>query len=245
MYENYFCTLCSTEIKNCNFAKHAKSCDGQGPFFKRKRFVSSSGLICIFCNKESNNANGHRHHERLCPKNSGRVYKSQTIGLTAWNKGLTKETDTLVAKYGETTSKTLANKPATGCCAWTTEQRSNAAKDRGFGGYRENAGRSKKFSVIDSFGKQTTLQSTFELRCSEILNELGVRWVRPKALKYDGRNYFADFYLVDCDVWLDPKNNFKAKQDEEKIRKVIEQNNVKLYVLLEHQLTKEYIAGII
>ena len=73
---------------------------------------------------------------------------------------------------------------------------------------------------------------------------MSINWVRPKALKYDGRNYFADFYLPDYDLWLDPKNNYKALLDAEKIRKVIEQNNVKLFILLEHQLTTEFIKGL-
>ena len=34
--------------------------------------------------------------------------------------------------------------------------------------------------------------------------------------------------------------DFKAKLDAEKIKKVIEQNKIKLFVLLEGQLTKEY-----
>ncbi len=122
---------------------------------------------------------------------------------------------------------------------------SKRAKERKFGGYRENAGISKKFKVFDSFGKPTTLQSTYELAVFGILCELGVEWTRPKALKYDNRNYFADFYLPAYNVWLDPKNDYKAKQDEEKIQKVIEQNNVKVFVLLKHQISKEYISRLI
>jgi hypothetical protein len=112
------------------------------------------------------------------------------------------------------------------------------------GGYRPNAGISKKFKVLDSFKNEVCLQSTYELRCSEILNELGIQWIRPKALKYDNKNYFADFYLTDFDLYLDPKNDYKAKLDEDKIKKVVEQNNVKVFVLLEKHLTQEYIASI-
>lgn len=112
------------------------------------------------------------------------------------------------------------------------------------GGYRANAGRSKKFKVVDSFGSSTTLQSTYELKCKEILDQIGILWVRPKALKYDNRNYFADFYLPEYDIWLDPKNDYKAKQDEEKIRKVIKQNNVNLYVLRYDQINVEYITSL-
>lgn len=113
------------------------------------------------------------------------------------------------------------------------------------GGYRENAGRSKKFKVFDSFGNQTTLQSLYEYAVFELLCELGLRWVRPKALKYNNKNYFADFYLVDFDVYLDPKNSFKAKQDEEKIRLVNEQNGNKVFVLLQNQINKNYIVSVI
>lgn len=137
-----------------------------------------------------------------------------------------------------------AYEPA-GAAAWSTEQRSKAAKDQGFGGYNENAGRSKKFRVKDSFNKEVVLQSTYELTCSEILNELGIQWIRPKSLMYDGRRYFADFYLPDYNVYLDPKNDYKAKLDKEKIDKVSKQNDVRVIILLKDQLNKTYIESIL
>ena len=97
---------------------------------------------------------------------------------------------------------------------------------------------------MDSFGKEVCLQSTYELRCSEILDELKINWVRPKALKYDDKRYFADFYLPDHAVYLDPKNNYKAKLDREKIDKVVKQNKVKVVILLETDLTIEFIQGL-
>jgi hypothetical protein len=59
------------------------------------------------------------------------------------------------------------------------------------------------------------------------------------------KNYFADFYLPEYDLYLDPKNDYKAKLDADKIRKVIEQNNVRVFVLLKTQLTKEYITSLV
>lgn len=206
-------------------------------------------LTCQFCNKECKNKNSHSNHERLCPKNENRNYISYTSGKSghvAWNKGLTKETDLRVANNANAI-KVSAN-AIVRCKDPIKEQTrrlkiSKSCKGKN-GGYRENAGRSKKFRVLDSFGKETVLQSTFELRCSIILKELSINWVRPTALKYDNRNYFADFYLPEYDIWLDPKNNHKARKDKEKITKVIEQNKVKLYVLLEQHLTKEYILSL-
>lgn len=158
----------------------------------------------------------------------------------AWNVGLTKD-DPRVQQY----LNSRRPHPPAGCCAWTTEQRRASAKRHKCGGYREGAGRSQKYRVLDSYGNPTVLQSSYELKCCEILNSLEIKWVRPSALKYDGKNYFADFYLPEHDVWLDPKNNYKAKQDAEKIRKVIEQNNIKLYVILKEHLTEEYIASLV
>ena len=61
-----------------------------------------NGLECSYCGKVCKNVNSLRNHERLCPSNPNRHYESHTIGRSAWNKGLTKETDYRIKKYGET-----------------------------------------------------------------------------------------------------------------------------------------------
>ena len=187
-------------------------------------------LICKFCQKECKNLNSLHNHERLCKSNVDRKYVSHTVGITAWNKGLVG--DERCSKIGK------VGKPHS---IETKQHLSQLAKERGLGGYQPNAGRSKKFKVTDSFGKEVCLQSTYELRCSEILNELGINWLRPTALKYDSRNYFADFYLPDYALYLDPKNAYKAILDKEKIEKVSKQNNVKVLILLEKDLTLDFI----
>jgi hypothetical protein len=192
-------------------------------------------FICQHCSKVFTKRS-HKNHELRCPKNLERVYVNGMAGKVGCNQYTKSKELGLDSPTYDTSSWKRG-----GASVWTKEQRSEHAKKHNFGGYRENAGRSKKFKVIDSFGRETTLQSTYELRCSEILNNLGFKWLRPKALKYDGKNYFADFYLPDYNIWLDPKNDYKAKQDEEKISKVINQNNIKLFVILNHQLTEEYI----
>lgn len=197
-------------------------------------------LLCKFCNKECKNNNSLKNHERCCPKNTNRVYKNGMTGKKGGNQ-YTKAKELGVEKPSYDTS----NWRRSGFVLWTKEQLSEHAKKHGFGGYRENAGRSKKFRVFDSFGKEVVLQSTYELKCSEILNELKINWIRPKALKYDNKNYFADFYLTDYDIYLDPKNSYKAKLDKEKISKVTKQNNVIVFILCEKQITKDFIASLV
>jgi hypothetical protein len=112
------------------------------------------------------------------------------------------------------------------------------------GGYRSGAGRSKKFRVCDSFGRMVCLQSSYEKDVAVILNELNIRWVRPEYLKYDNKKYFPDFYLVDKDIYLDPKNDFLAKKDAEKISKVCEQNGVSVVIVTKDNISKEFLSSL-
>ncbi len=203
-------------------------------------------LICQYCNKECKSKNSHTNHERTCPGNPNRNYKNGMTGKTAWNKGLTAETNsTLLARsISDKEAYKDGSRVITGFAAFTKEKRSSIAKQQGFGGYRENAGRSKKFYYNDSFGKKVCLQSTYELKCAEILDDLDIKWIRPTYIKYNGnKKYFPDFYLVDYNIYLDPKNNFLAKKDHEKISCVCDQNNVKVLILTEDNLTKEFIKN--
>jgi len=171
---------------------------------------------CKYCTKELSSRSALSNHQFRCPLNPDRDMSK-------------------ISRKGQT-GRLL-----------TDEQKnhlSSIAKERGLGGYQPNAGRSKKFYVLDSFGKEVCLQSTFELRCSQLLNDLEIQWIRPTALKYDSRNYFADFYLPEHNLYIDPKNSYKAKLDTIKIEKVKEQNNVRVIVLLEHELTHEFIKSL-
>lgn len=190
---------------------------------------------CIKCGKEIS-LFAYNRHIKTC-KNEIKVVKKRV----AWNKGLSKETNNIVKQYCDSNKGKHFNPHS----EETKKKLSNIAKERNFGGYRQNAGRSKKFAVLDSFGNKVTLQSSYEFLCFKILTKYKIKWIRPKALKYDNKNYFADFYLPDYLVWLDPKNDYKAKIDEEKIKKVITQNNIKLFVILKHQLTENYILWLL
>lgn len=115
------------------------------------------------------------------------------------------------------------------------------AKNQGLGKYPPRGGNTKKYHVPDSFGKTVHLQSSFEKKCADILNELSVKWVRPDCLRYGKKLYFPDFYLVDFGIYLDPKNDYLAIKDQDKINSVVKENNVVVFILREFQLTTEYI----
>ena len=67
------------------------------------------------------------------------------------------------------------------------------------------------------------LESSWEVNLAEWLDEKSIRWIRPKFIKwldFEGvtRRYFPDFFLIEYDVYIDPKNPYcmviqKTKMD--------------------------------
>jgi hypothetical protein len=151
-------------------------------------------------------------------------YKNGT--RLAWNKGLSKETNDSLKSSSETLKAKFASGeiPKTGYCSLEYPREKLVEHGRKGGGYRERAGRSKKFYVLDSFGNNTCLQSSHELTVAQALDERNIKWKREGCFRYDAKRYFPDFHLVESDVYLDVKNEYLIKVDAEKIRKVREQN---------------------
>lgn len=251
------CKHCGKLITKNNIERHENSCLKNQEESQRKavleEWITPEGKYkCPYCGKEytKNGIGTHiwRSHTEAGKKQDPNIgYK--TGDRQAWNKGLTKDSDYRIKLQGEAFSKGYRDGkyPNLGFANPNfvpTEKMIEARKH--YGGYRPGAGRSKKTRYTDSFNNSVLLQSSFELRCAQILDSMSIRWIRPEALYYDGnRRYYGDFYLVDYNVYLDPKNPYKAKLDREKIEKVIEQNNVNLYILLEQDLNSDKISDII
>lgn len=197
-------------------------------------------FICSYCGSNRKNKNSWANHERTCPLNANRKYKNGMLGKKGTNQYIKSKQNSLPNPVYDTSKR-----PRSGFAIASSEQKSKWAKEAGTGGYKPNAGRSKKYKVNDSFGKEVVLQSSYELLCSEILDAKSIKWIRPKALKYDGRNYFADFFLVDFNIYLDPKNDYKAKLDKQKIESVIKENNVIVHILTKDMINEEYITMLV
>jgi hypothetical protein len=217
-------------------------------------------FICIHCNLDCKNKSNKTQHEKyfcdINPQKSTRKIskeraerKDKHIKRIPWNKGLTAESDVRVQKNTESVRHNFALNGLKINPETELERRrklSASAKQQGFGGYVEAAGRSKKFTVNDSYGNPCVLQSTYELLCANILDDLRIKWIRPKHLKYnDKKRYYADFYLTDYNIYLDPKNDYKAKLDRSKIEAVSSQNDVTIHVILKQSLTKDKILQLV
>ena len=213
-----------------------------------------SNLICQYCGKICKNSNSHRNHERMCPSNPGRKIRNMgginnpMYGKTAWNKGLSKETDSRIAKYSLTRSvryKSGLSKKSTGLAKTIEGEKirrdklSRATENNEFWKY-------KKKNV--SYYHGCRMESSYEVMVAKDLDANNIKWEKPKSFKYTYDNkvhrYTADFYLPEYDVYLDPKNDYLINNvnpatgycDIDKIKAVEEQNNIVIIVLDKNML---------
>lgn len=71
--------------------------------------------------------------------------------------------------------------------------------------------------------KEVLLESSWEVEIAEYLNTKNIEWTRPSFIKWvDSKNktrrYFPDFYIPEHNIYIDPKNPYCMKRDEEKLK---------------------------
>ena len=71
-------------------------------------------------------------------------------------------------------------------------------------------------------GSEVLLDSSWEEALALRLDELNINWIRPKPIEWLDKNnkphnYFPDFYLIDYDIYLDPKNDIVYNRSIDKI----------------------------
>ena len=206
-------------------------------------------INCVFCGRECKNKNSQTSHQLRCKENENRLWWSTKGKREApWNKGLTKE-DPRVKKYAAAISTTLAGRPSHPHSDETKAILSEHAKRRGLGGITQSR-------WVEYNGKR--LGSSYELELAKNLDENGISWDTCTKIKYTDpngkcRTYTPDIYLVDYDVYLDPKNDFLINNvnpamgfmDSEKIKLVCEQNNIIVHILNKSQLNWEYVKTLL
>jgi hypothetical protein len=91
--------------------------------------------------------------------------------------------------------------------------------------------------------KDVLLESSWEVEIAEYLIKKDIEWIRPPHILWEDqsikvRRYFPDFYLPKYNVYLDPKNPYCLKQDEEKMQAISDKvsivygslNKIKSYI---------------
>lgn len=138
------CKYCGREISKSNMSKHIRSHEN-GNFEKyvnKSRYqLDHSDLFCKFCGKECKSTNSLCQHEIRCKDNPSRLIvcnnKFSNKGRTAWNKGLTKETDERVRKNGESVSRCRKEHPELfeNCAGFTYNSQKYSYKYGTYKGY--------------------------------------------------------------------------------------------------------------
>ena len=118
---------------------------------------------------------------------------------------------------------------------------SQAAKERSLGGYRPHPNRGEYYNGM-------WFDSKWEVAVAKSLDESKVKWIKPDqgfVWTDAGRKYYPDFYLVDFDIYLDPKNSYLRTKDAEKINQAQVRNGIRVLVLTQTQLTWEEIQKLL
>lgn len=187
------------------------------------------------CGRLFDNSQSFNSHKRWCEihKGIGNVI-SNTGG---WNRGLTKEIDKRLELSAEAIANLSLAKTGGNLSQEHKKKLSKIAKERGFGGHTSK----QKLYFKKNDGTEVYLQSSFEIRYAELLEENNIDWIRPSPLNWIDANgedhrYYGDFYLTEFNLYIDTKNDYLIIKDAEKIKRVTEQNNVNLKVLSSREL---------
>jgi len=91
--------------------------------------------------------------------------------------------------------------------------------------------------------KKVLLDSSWERKVAEKLDEYNIKWARPNPIEWVDKNnlshlYYPDFYLNDFDIYLDPKNPYCMEKDKEKMEMVCNK------IFVQYGMLKDIIKGI-
>ena len=111
----------------------------------------------------------------------------------------------------------------------------------------QNGSRKPVWFFNPNENKDVLLDSSWEVIVATKLIDLGIKWIRPKFIKWvdnmgTTRRYFPDFYLPDYDLYLDPKNPYCMMKDLDKMAKVSELVNI---VYGDIKLVISHITGLV
>lgn len=220
------CLLCKNELSAAVLDKHYNHTRCK----KGKLYRPSITNSCEYCQLSFNTMNTSQkaNHSRWCNLNP------KSAEYKATNNGSQLQTKTVIIK------RTISIKKAHTDGKYTGSQAKSIATRRKNGAITHTSVTKLKMSVsalasnhqrvcrsthqyIDKSGRVFKFDSKWEDAMANRLDELNVTWDRPKPIPYQLstetkiRRYFADFYLPDYDLYLDPKNSYCEEQQKEKL----------------------------
>ena len=248
------CPKCGQTVSKSNYSKHLRRHEVHPETFKKKSYkLTHDNLLCRFCGKLCKNVAGLISHERRCGSNPNRQTffngfqqynaKIDSGQISVWNKGLTKETDSRVAKGLYTKQKRRAlglYKDTSGENNISKNPQVRAkisatclAKSRE-GTWHSSLAKDKRIIY-----KGVELHCSWELRYAIYLDEHNIEWIRcverfPYYYKGAWHYYTPDFYLLKTMEYVEIKG-FATERDYAKWNHF--PKDKKLLVLKEAELT--------
>lgn len=225
------------EYRNHN-PSFCKQCRGILPFKKRHNKFCGHSCSATYVNKRRDVKERHFSEagKQRISKNNNRMYiERRNEYLKAPN---TCNICTTNLSYDNRNRKTCSDE----CLSELYSKR--AIKNKKFGGNRNNKAYGWYITVD---GDKVWLESSYEYKVAKDLDTHNIRWIRPNPLSYKingkSKRYYPDFYLIDYDVYLDPKNDFLIPRDRKKINIVENTHNVRVLILDKDNLQWENISN--
>ena len=182
-------------------------------------------FICKHCKKEffelstANKAN----HSRWCDENPKRKEYTNNLSLARQHIKNRKNQFTKAREEGRPIpSGTMTGKQGSFLGKKHSAETIEHLREKALNSTHRRLVRSiREYKKID--GNIVMLDSSWEEILAIRLDELNIKWIRPtnpiKWIDKNGvtRNYFPDFYLMDFDIYLDPKNPYAYASQKDKI----------------------------
>ena len=217
------CKYCNKEISKNNITKHIRS-HVNGNYDKwqniKHQTLDHDDLFCKYCKKEYKNKNSLLQHEIRCKENPNKIDTSNSFGQlnpkyrTAWNKGLTKETDDRVKNYANTFHKNYIlglHKDLSGDKnpAKKLEVKEKISKTCLEHSKNGNWHTSLAKHIHYNY-KGNDLHGKWELYYAIYLDKNNIKWIRNKErfiYNYKNKNHYytPDFYLINTNEYIEIK----------------------------------------
>lgn len=218
------CDNCNKEINNNNFKKHHNACI-RNALFKEAylaRQYEQLKFKCHYCEKIFSTKQGQVGH----------ISRSHT----------NKDKQSACGKMGPPKRVLLGHTFITRHTIETKQRLSILACSR--------LAKHSKYSKNVEYKPGIILESSYEVRTAQILDSLDVEWEKVRrGYVWDDhgtiRRYIPDFYLPKYNIFLDPKNDYLIKKDQFKIESAMKMNNIKVIILSDKQINKDFIQSLL
>lgn len=229
------CEKCDREISKSNILRHKKSCTGEIINHIKQYEIREGKYICNICGKvytkkgiDTHIWRSHglgKNHDPNCGYENDR---------TTWNKGV-KTGPNKKLREGLASGRIIPSFTGKTHSKETKEKISKALSKNNHGG------RCKWYQVSG-----VKVQGTWERDLAKHMNKLGIKWTKLKMnkdvytyIKEESKHHYTpDFRLNDFDIILELKGYWWG-DDKEKMRLVLEQNNIPNLYIIEKEKYKK------